>query len=329
MSVAPRSDLARAALLLAAIEGVLALAYVASAALFADLGVFRDAEQPYGIDGEAGFNAALILVLGYTVAAAWIGRRWTRAEFERLRGAVEATDDEWARWARRVHTPARAGLATGAALGAACGVAVNLVSGWLLVESDASWTGHTVWTWLLNTPLFGVIGMLAYLAQSAGVFREAGRQVRVRWGRREALAPFARVGFRQAALWLIGSSLASLLFVQADVPAVVAGVLVVTVGIGIASLLAPSRGVHERLREAKRAELAWVRDEIERAGRALRAGEGARLPALLAWEEHIAAAPEWPFDVRTLLRFGLFLLFPLGSWLGAALAERALDVWLR
>jgi hypothetical protein len=329
MCAAPRSELPRAALLFVAISVGLALAYTGSAVLFADLGVFRDAEPPHRIAGGASFNAALIIVLGYTIAAAWLGRRWTRAEFDRMRGVVDATDGEWSHWEAAIRTPRRAALLTAAALGASCGAGVNLVSAWLLADGDPTWSGHVLWTWLLNPSLFAALGWLAYLGASSGrTFREVGRRARVRWAHRESLAPFARVGLRQAMLWLVGSSLASLLFFEASVPGVVAAVLFVTVAIGVASLLAPSRGVHERLREAKRAELAWVRDEIERAGRALRAGEGTRLPALLAWQAHVAAAPEWPFDPRTLLRFGLFLLIPLGSWLGGALAERAVDAFL-
>jgi hypothetical protein len=30
----------------------------------------------------------------------------------------------------------------------------------------------------------------------------------------------------------------------------------------------------------------------------------------------------WPIDVSTLLRFGLYLVVGLGSWLGAAFVER-------
>jgi hypothetical protein len=37
----------------------------------------------------------------------------------------------------------------------------------------------------------------------------------------------------------------------------------------------------------------------------------------------------WPFDAPIRLRFTLFLLLPLGSWLGGALVERAVDTLLR
>jgi hypothetical protein len=42
------------------------------------------------------------------------------------------------------------------------------------------------------------------------------------------------------------------------------------------------------------------------------------------YEGRIASVPEWPFDTPTIARFGLYLLIPLGSWLGGALVERLL-----
>jgi hypothetical protein len=35
-----------------------------------------------------------------------------------------------------------------------------------------------------------------------------------------------------------------------------------------------------------------------------------------------------PFDTPTLVRFALFLLIPLGSWLGGAVVERVVDLVL-
>jgi hypothetical protein len=189
-----------------------------------------------------------------------------------------------------------------------------------------------VWIWILNPVLFASMGMLVGMsAQRARVFGELGRRARVRVGEIGPLAPFARTGLRTALLWFLGTSLASLLLVDTDAPLLVLSILVATTGIAVASLLAPSRGVHERLREVKRAELVWLRDQIARSSDALRRGDAAgaaQLPALLAWEARVADAPEWPFDTSTWLRFALLLLVPLGSWLGGALVEHVIERWL-
>jgi hypothetical protein len=176
------------------------------------------------------------------------------------------------------------------------------------------------------------MGMLLWVsARRARVYQALGRRARVQLGDIAPLAPFARAGLRLALLWFVGTSLASLLLVDAGAPVLVASILVVTTAIAVASLLAPSRGVHERLRDAKQQELGWLRAEIVRASAALRSGDApgaAQLPALLAWESRVVAAPEWPFDTSTWLRFALFLLVPLGSWLGGAIAERMVGRWL-
>ena len=92
--------------------------------------------------------------------------------------------------------------------------------------------------------------------------------------------------------------------------------------------------MHERLHAAKLEELTRVRAEIECARAALvdtrnKGAEIARMPALLAWEERVERVSVWPLDAPTLVRFALFLLIPLGSWLGGALVERAVDSVLR
>ena len=45
---------------------------------------------------------------------------------------------------------------------------------------------------------------------------------------------------------------------------------------------------------------------------------------IVAYREMIEEI-RWPFDRLTLTRFALYLLIPLGSWLGGAFVERGLD----
>jgi hypothetical protein len=106
-----------------------------------------------------------------------------------------------------------------------------------------------------------------------------------------------------------------------------------TLSVGVVALVLPARGVHQRIRALKGRELSWVRAAIEQERDRLRAevataAGASRLPSLLAYEQRIDSVREWPFDTPTLTRFALFLLVPLGSWLGGALVERLLDVAL-
>jgi hypothetical protein len=52
------------------------------------------------------------------------------------------------------------------------------------------------------------------------------------------------------------------------------------------------------------------------------------LADLLAWEARLERVSTWPFDASLWLRFGLFVALGLGSWVGAALVERALGAAL-
>jgi hypothetical protein len=326
-----RGDAWRAFVAFCAAALVLASVYLASALAFADLAAFADPDGRLGVARIVRFNAALGIVLSYLCASLWLGQRWARRDFDDLRPAVEASDAEWSAWRERARTPGRAVLARAAMLGAIAGLVVDVI-GARAADAAAFWVGHRVWVHVLNPLVFTALGVLVALSSArAAVYQEVGRRARVTVGQIGSLAPFARVGLRTALLWFVGTSLASLLLVDTDSPMLVLSILLATTGFGGAALVAPSRGVHERLREVKRAELDWLRLEIARGADALRRGDAAgaaQLPALLAWEARVAGAPEWPFDTSTWLRFALLLLVPLGSWLGGALAERLVERWL-
>jgi hypothetical protein len=102
---------------------------------------------------------------------------------------------------------------------------------------------------------------------------------------------------------------------------------VANLGLSAAGLLLPVLGVRDRIRAAKQAELDAVRERLLDARAELRgaAGHDGRLADLLAWRAFVEGVREWPFDASALARFGLYLLIPLGSWLGGALVERVVD----
>jgi len=310
-----------------------AASYLASALLFADLDVFRDASGRFGGVRLARFNGALGLVLAYLCASLWLGQRWVRHDFhQNLRGVVDASQEEWEAWSQGVGAAGAVGLLRAALLGALGGALIDFIGDSASDDTAGIWQGHVVWIWILNPVLFAVMGMLVWVSvRRARIYQELGRRARVRIGDVAPLAPFVSAGLRIALLWFLGTSLASLLLVDTDSRVLVASILVGTTAIAAVSLIAPSRGVHERLREAKRAELDWLGTEIARAAGALRRGDAegsAQLPALLAWEARVASAPEWPFDASTWLRFAALLLVPLGSWLGGALAQHVVEGWL-
>ena len=48
----------------------------------------------------------------------------------------------------------------------------------------------------------------------------------------------------------------------------------------------------------------------------------------MAYRGVVENAGSWPLDSSVLFRFALYLLIPLGSWLGGAIVERGLDSFL-
>ena len=107
--------------------------------------------------------------------------------------------------------------------------------------------------------------------------------------------------------------------------------LVILLGMAIGAFVAPLLGVHNNIVAVKRTELAHLLEEIrEEASSALPEEEhpNPRLANLIAYYQLIDKAREWPIDAINLLRFFMYLLIGLGSWLGGALVERLLDLTL-
>jgi len=145
-------------------------------------------------------------------------------------------------------------------------------------------------------------------------------------------APLTRNGTRLAGLWLVMTAIGipALVTPPASVDAdFVRQGMLMTVGLSGFAFLAlflPTRGARRLMADAKCLELDRVRREIAEARRER---EDARLPGLLAWESRVEAVSGWPIDAATLRRLGVFVLLPLGSWIGGALVERPVDAALR
>ena len=104
---------------------------------------------------------------------------------------------------------------------------------------------------------------------------------------------------------------------------------------GTLMLLLPLRGVRRRIRRAKAEELARVQEAIRRergvlidSGRPESRAGNATMASLLAYHEFVQSIREWPLDASTVTRFALYVGIGLGSWLGAAVVERLLEVVL-
>ena len=97
---------------------------------------------------------------------------------------------------------------------------------------------------------------------------------------------------------------------------------------GLVVLLRPARKVRNLIREVKRKESARLEPLLRKARDETLADEVSthgRLTDLITYREQIESTAEWPFNSSTILRFGLYLLIPVGSMIGGALIERVVN----
>lgn len=271
-----------------------------------------------------------VVVFVFAASAAVDASRTTDRTLERLRplldGEPAARDPRGERVVFRV-----VGL-----LSLAGAVLVNLdLSPGQTSLDPRTWTPETAWHRVLSFVIAWWMCRLGavLVLESRRLSATAGRVRRVDLLDLAPLAPFARQGLRYALLVTGLVATYALFLVQLEYLGIFALVLGVTLPAAAVALLLPLRGVRERVRATKQAELAWCRARLHQRRRALEEGspgpaDAGRLDELVAWEARIEAVREWPLDAPVLARFALYLLLPLGSWAGGALVERLVDALL-
>ncbi|MDH3620937.1 MAG: hypothetical protein OER91_08610 [Gammaproteobacteria bacterium] len=139
-----------------------------------------------------------------------------------------------------------------------------------------------------------------------------------------------RQGLTNALLVIGMVSIMSLLGVESRYGTVLVGFWIAFIGLAWAGMMLPLRGIRKKIKAAKDKELDWCRQTLKTARDELKSGAGPRqsIAELMAYRSMIENIRNWPFDNPTLVRFSLYLLIPLGSWLGGAFVERGLDFFL-
>ena len=142
--------------------------------------------------------------------------------------------------------------------------------------------------------------------------------------------PLIRQGLTNALLVIGLVSVVSLLMVEARYGPMLVGAWISCVIFAWVGLMAPLRGIRRKIRIAKTQELDWCRQTLKTARDELKSGadEQQSIAEIIAYRTTIEDIRNWPFDNPTLVRFALYLLIPLGSWVGGAFVERGLDLFL-
>lgn len=154
------------------------------------------------------------------------------------------------------------------------------------------------------------------------------------------LAVFGRAAVRNCVLWLIAFSLGSLVFLNPELTfldslSVFVPLFLVTLTIAGLALWLPLRSVHARVSSKRAEELASVDRALRGDAGALRGSRiehwapDAGLADLLAYRRYLVDIRTWPLEGPTLGRVALLVFIPVGSWVGGALVERAVETALR
>jgi hypothetical protein len=274
------------------------------------------------LDPIAVRGVAMSLLLGYMVFGhgfSYVGRQKELAQI----GIAESPGDEGDLRELRL---SRVAGAAGAILGAAIVLSLPGSYGLRLDRADADY----FWALLVVPLVTWMLGRAAFFSLRKDRALEEIRARPIDLLRLEPVHIFGRLAVQGAFVWVVGTSIATLLFFGRGMTQVIAPLLGVTLSVAVAVLVLPVRGLGEKIREAKRSELARLTTELERARDAALAGDSTssgRLADLLAYRRHIESIPESPIDTPTLVRFGMYLLIPLGSWSASAVVERFVD-WL-
>ncbi len=286
--------------------------------------------------GGARTELAFAVLIGFLFGSM---RRSTgdRSVLKRLRPALRCSDAEHANLVRELNSPDPKFRRAAGLVGVLVGLAVLTEGNLSQLLERATWNHHFAWVaanislvfWMVGVGIFWQVRQSRFLM---GVQREL---VQIDLMDLTPLLPFAHRSFRSILVWLIGSSIGILVIAVGGALGASALVVLATVLVGAISLFFPVRGLHHRIREAKRRELELVNERVRRERARILESDGPdagaasdKLPGLVAYKQFVESVSEWPIDTSTLLRFGLYLGLPIGSWLGGALVERLLDVVL-
>ena len=196
----------------------------------------------------------------------------------------------------------------------------------------ADWNYAVYWHRVTTVFFVWWIGCFIYVivVESARLSRMSGSIERLDLLDMRPYKPLIRQGLTNALLVFGMVSVISLLGVESRYWPALVGFWIVFTLLAWIGLMLPLRGIRKKFRVAKKQELDWCRQSLKASRDALKSGsgDGLSIADIRAYQTTIEDLRSWPFDNSTLARFTLYLLIPLGSWLGGAFVERGLNLIL-
>ncbi len=272
------------------------------------------------------------VMIGYLPSAAAYALRGARRDLLNLRPLLNHTPEQFDSECQRLEAVNRRPFTIVSLAGLVFGLALPFLPAYW-ADGRPTLTDPVMSLHLVRSTLTGWLAFVSvYITLNvSGQFARLGAlSTRIDLLDLGPLRPFTRVGLRNVLLLMV---FASILSIQLIAPwprsiMVIAQFLLVAASLG--ALMLPVQGIHYRIRTRKEEELERIREMIREQrnrleSKTLGGPVDLQLANLIAYEQRIAAAPTWPFDLSTYFRLGLYVALGLGSWLGAALVERVLD----
>jgi len=268
------------------------------------------------------------LLIGYLPAAFMHAVRNSRRKVLALQGALDCTREECETLAASIRLSPRGLVITGLV-----GFALAFVSPYMVPPvpptpwSPSAWSPEVAWHRILGPVIFVWQLWLVYavVTLSVRMSRIAKKLSHIDLLDLAPLAPFTHLGLTNALLLIGLLSIWSLMLLETGFGQIMILIGGATLVMTALALLSPVRGVHERIRQSKEAELSRVNQEISKQRSALQNPDAGRwsgkMADLVAYRSLVESVPEWPFTTSTYTRLILYALIPVVSWSIGIVAE--------
>jgi len=333
----PREAVQHRLWVLALVPPVTGGRWISAAGIFAVLlgivayaGVFLEGSEEFSAWPVALFFCA---ILAYIIPIFHYITARTEAAFVEL----EQQLPENASALERMRTGIARKSATWTLLNLGYGIGMWLLQSWLLTGSFEI---------MLHTVALGGVDLLmvvmplavwlvmfavtAALIDNARLFQRLSAKVSIDLLDTTTLNPFGSMAVSSTLAVVGAQALFPIMWLgsETDPWTTIPGVAMTTVAL-VYLFAAPIWPVHKALRAAKQRELKRLRSQINATRQAGHdAATDASLTPLLVYRQEIANAAEWPFDISIVARFGLYLVIVPLTWIGAALIENLVDLFI-
>jgi hypothetical protein len=166
------------------------------------------------------------------------------------------------------------------------------------------------------------------LVQNARIFRQLTFNIDIDLLNTNALTPVGRMAV-SSTLMVIGSQASfSIMWLggSANPWTTIPGLLTTSAAL-VYLMVAPVWPLHKALKQAKAQEIALVQSQINTYTQR-KIPDYADITSLLTYRREISSIHEWPLDISVIARLVLYLVIVPLTWVGAALIEKAVDLFV-